>query len=85
MNFLCIKQILTIMFTLKIIFHLLFLGFSNSWTERIKTRECRGLGAINPQTQNPYKLTTDCFPCFPRALMQNELAKGYQPFLAVRS
>jgi hypothetical protein len=45
MNFLWIIPILALIFTLKIIFYLLFLGFSNSWTGRTNTRECRGLGA----------------------------------------
>ena len=51
MNFLGFKQVLIIIFTLKIIFYLLFLVFSNSWTGRIKTRECRGLGVTLPKTQ----------------------------------
>jgi hypothetical protein len=34
MNFLGIKQVLTFIFTLKIIFYLLFLDFLMSWTAR---------------------------------------------------
>jgi hypothetical protein len=36
MNFLGIKQVLVIIFTFKIIFHIIFLDFLSSWTARQK-------------------------------------------------
>jgi hypothetical protein len=53
MDFLWIYQVLVIIFTLKIIFHLIFLGFSNSWTGRTNSRESRAPRVKILKTQSP--------------------------------
>jgi hypothetical protein len=62
MHFLGIKQVLTIIFTLKIIFYLLFLGFLVSWTGRIITREYRGLLVSIPRLNQQSQWTAGLFP-----------------------
>jgi hypothetical protein len=49
MNFLGIKQVLVIIFTLKIDFDIHLSNFSAFWTVRIKTDKCRGFRARIPR------------------------------------
>jgi hypothetical protein len=49
MNFLWIKQILAIIFILKIDFQFNFSDLQTPWTGRMKTRECRDLGVRIPR------------------------------------
>jgi hypothetical protein len=49
MNFLWIKQILAIIFILKMDFYSLFLDFLIFWTGRTNTEKSRGLSARNPR------------------------------------
>jgi hypothetical protein len=55
MNFIWIKQILAIIFILKIDFQFNFSDLQTPWIGRMKTRECRVSGVKGPKTQaNPY-------------------------------
>jgi hypothetical protein len=52
MNFQWLKQILAIIFILKIDFQFNFSDLQTLWTGRMKTRECRGLGVRIPKTHS---------------------------------
>jgi hypothetical protein len=52
MNFQWLKQILAIIFILKIDFQFNFSDLQTLWIGRMKTRECRGLGVRIPKTQS---------------------------------
>ena len=51
MNFLGIKQVIVIIFTLKINFHICLSNFSAPWTARIKSDKCRVRYVKFPKTQ----------------------------------
>jgi hypothetical protein len=51
MNFLGIKQVIVIIFTLKINFHIYLSNFLAPWTARIKSDKCRGRYIKFPKTQ----------------------------------
>jgi hypothetical protein len=62
MHFLGNKQVLTIIFTLKIIFYLLFPGFLVSWTGRLITREYKGFLVSISRLSQQSRWTAGLFP-----------------------
>jgi hypothetical protein len=57
MNFLGIKQVLVIIFVLKINFYFIFLDFLFSWTERKISEKGRGLCARIPKTLAGFRVS----------------------------
>jgi hypothetical protein len=65
MDFLCIKQVLAFIFTLKIHFLFTFLDFLISWTGRKIKPKSRGHCATNPKTQSDWRQDCGLISYFP--------------------
>jgi hypothetical protein len=75
MDFLCIKQVLPFIFTLKIYFLFTFLDFLIFWTGHIFIRKSRGLGVNLPKTQSNHAVDRRLVPWKHRGVF----AKGVGP------
>jgi hypothetical protein len=83
MNFLWFIQVIALSFILKIHFLFNSLDFLILWTERIKSENTRGLGAINPKAQTTVTWTASLLYKNRGAHVQFWSAKGYGVSTAV--
>jgi hypothetical protein len=85
MNFLGIKQVLVIIFTLKINFHIYLSDFSAPWTARIKSENSKGHCARFLRLIPQLRWTAGCLLTTSGLFCKADSRRGIVLFPAVRS